>query len=101
MSTKNTATVSLRIDTKDFSQKLDTASTNLTMLSMAGHATALSFRGLSAASRSTVAETVLSATAMERLESRLAKTAVTTGKLATNLGTIADIAGNIALASTA
>ena len=96
-----TATVALKLETKDFATKANDASTALLGMQLAAGGTGLAFKGMGVAARSTVAEFALGATTVEKFNAGLNKAAINAGNVSKVFGTLSDVAYKTALVTTA
>jgi hypothetical protein len=97
----STATIALKLETKDFATKANDASTSLLGLQVAAGGAGLAFRGMGAAARSGVGEFALGAVKVDALTTSLGKASATASTLSGVFGKLSSLAYNTALATTA
>jgi hypothetical protein len=97
----STATVALKLETKDFAARANDASTALLGVQLAGGGAAIAFKGLGAAARTGIAEMTLGAVAVERLNAGFGKAAANSGAISGIFGQLSNFATNTALITTA
>lgn len=97
----STATIALKLESKDFAAKANDASTALLGVQLAAGGTGLALKGMGALARSSAAELVLGAVAVDKFNTNLGKAAANAGKLSGIAGSLSTFAYNTALATTA
>jgi uncharacterized protein YdcH (DUF465 family) len=98
---QSTATVSLKLDAKDFSQTANDVSTQFLGIQLAAGGASLAFKGLGAIARTSIAEIALGGLAVEKLSASLNTAAINSGKLSGLFGQLSSFAVNAALVGTA
>jgi uncharacterized protein YdcH (DUF465 family) len=98
---QTTATVSLSLDAKNFSQTANDVSTQFLAVQLAAGGASLAFKGLAAVARSSIAEIALGGIAVEKLSANLSTAAINSGKLSSIFGELSNFAVNAALVGTA
>jgi uncharacterized protein YdcH (DUF465 family) len=98
---QSTATVSLKLDAKDFSQTANDVSTQFLGIQLAAGGASLAFKGLGAVARTSIAEIALGGLAVEKLSASLNTAAINSGKLSGLFGQLSSFAVNAALVGTA
>jgi TP901 family phage tail tape measure protein len=93
----STATIALKLETKDFATKANEASTNLLGLQLAAGGAGLAFKGMGTAARSGVGEMALGAVKVDALTTSLGKAS----KLSGIFGQLSGLAYNTAIATAA
>lgn len=97
----STATIALKLETKDFATKANDASTNLLGLQIAAGGAGLAFKGMGAAARTGLGEMALGAVRVDALTTSLGKASANASKLSGVFGQLSTLAYNLALTSTA
>jgi hypothetical protein len=96
-----TATIALKLETKDFAAKANDASSSLFGLQIAADGAGLAFKGMGAAARSGVGEMALGAVKVDALTTSFTQASATASKLSGIFEQLSGLAYNTALATTA
>ncbi len=96
-----TASIALKLETKDFATKANDASTALLGVQIAAGGAGLAFKGMGAAARSGVGEMALGAVRVDALTTSLGKASANASLLSSAFGKLSTLAYNVALTTTA
>ena len=101
MAPSSTATISLKLESKDFAARANDASSALLGVQLAAGGTGIALKGMGALARSSAAEFTLGAVAVDKFNTSLGKAATNAGKISSIAGNLSNLAYNTALATTA